>query len=56
MVETVNEDGGRVGVIVPNGVLFRGGQEGKIRKQFIDENILDTVVGLPSNLFFGTGI
>ncbi len=56
MVETANEDGGRVGVIVPHGVLFRGGAEGKIRKQFIDENILDTVVGLPSNLFFGTGI
>jgi type I restriction enzyme M protein len=56
MVETVNESGGRVGVIVPHGVLFRGGAEGKIRQQFIDENILDTVVGLPSNLFFGTGI
>ena len=56
MVETANEHNGRVGVIVPHGVLFRGGQEGKIRKQFIDENILDTVLGLPSNLFFGTGI
>jgi type I restriction enzyme M protein len=56
MVETANEHGGRVGVIVPHGVLFRGGAEGKIRTQFIDENILDTVVGLPSNLFFGTGI
>jgi len=56
MVETANEQNGRVGVIVPRGVLFRGGAEGKIRKQFIDENILDTVVGLPSNLFFGTGI
>ncbi len=56
MVETANEDGGRVGVIVPHGVLFRGGAEGRIRTQFIDENILDAVVGLPSNLFFGTGI
>ena len=56
MVETANEHGGRVGVIVPHGVLFRGGAEGKIRTQFIDENILDAVVGLPSNLFFGTGI
>lgn len=56
MVETANEHGGRVGVIVPHGVLFRGGAEGTIRKQFIEENILDTVVGLPSNLFFGTGI
>jgi type I restriction enzyme M protein len=56
MVETANESGGRVGVIVPHGVLFRGGAEGRIRKAFIDENLLDTVVGLPSNLFYGTGI
>lgn len=56
MVETANEDGGRVGVIVPHGVLFRGGAEGRIRQQFIDEYLLDAVIGLPSNLFFGTGI
>ncbi len=56
MVETANEHNGRVGVIVPHGVLFRGGAEGKIREQFINENILDAVIGLPSNLFFGTGI
>jgi len=56
MVETANESSGRVGVIIPHGVLFRGGAEGRIRKQFIDENLLDAVVGLPSNLFFGTGI
>lgn len=56
MVETANEDGGRVGVIVPHGVLFRGAAEGRIRQQFIDENLLDAVIGLPSNLFFGTGI
>lgn len=56
MVETTVEDGGRVGVIVPHGVLFRGGAEGKIRKQLIDENLLDAVIGLPANLFFGTGI
>jgi type I restriction enzyme M protein len=56
MVETANENGGKVGVIVPHGVLFRGAAEGKIRKQFIDENLLDAVIGLPSNLFFGTGI
>ena len=56
MVETAVEVDGRVGVIVPHGVLFRGGAEGKIRKQFIDENILDTVVGLPAKLFYGTGI
>ena len=47
---------GRVGVIVPHGVLFRGGAEGKIREQLIRENLLEAVIGLPSNLFFGTGI
>ena len=47
---------GRVGVVVPHGVLFRGGSEGKIRQQFIEENLLDAVIGLPANLFYGTGI
>ena len=56
MVETTTEGTGRVGVVVPHGVLFRGGAEGKIRKAFIEENLLDTVIGLPPNLFFGTGI
>lgn len=56
MIETANETDGRVGVIVPHGVLFRGSSEGKIRKQLIEENLLDAVIGLPANLFFGTGI
>lgn len=47
---------GRVGVIVPHGVLFRGSSEGKIRQQLIEENLLDAVIGLPANLFYGTGI
>ena len=47
---------GRVGVVVPHGVLFRGGAEGKIRQQLIEENLLDTVIGLGPNLFYGTGI
>ena len=47
---------GRVGVVVPHGVLFRGGGEGKIRQKLIEENLLDAVIGLPANLFFGTGI
>ncbi len=47
---------GRVGVVVPHGVLFRGGAEGKIRQRLIEENLLDAVIGLPENLFFGTGI
>jgi len=56
MVETLTEDSGRVGVVAPHGVLFRAGGEGKIRKKFIEENLLDAVVGLPANLFYGTGI
>jgi type I restriction enzyme M protein len=56
MVETALPKEGRVGVIVPHGVLFRGGTEGKIRQSFIEENLLDAVIGLPANLFFGTGI
>lgn len=47
---------GRVAVVVAHGVLFRGGIEGKIRQKLIEENLLDAVIGLPSNLFFGTGI
>lgn len=49
-------EGGRMGVVLPHGVLFRGASEGKIRKQIIEMNLLDAVIGLPSNLFFGTGI
>jgi len=56
MVETTTEGRGRVGVVVPHGVLFRGGAEGKIRQALIEENLLDAVIGLPQNLFFGTGI
>ncbi len=56
MVETAVEGTGKVGVIVPHGVLFRGSHEGKIRQKFIDDNQLDAVIGLPSNLFYGTGI
>lgn len=55
MIESTVSDG-RVAVIVPHGVLFRGSSEGKIRKNLIDENLLDAVIGIPSNLFFGTGI
>ena len=56
MIETTYQDVGKVGVIVPHGVLFRGSSEGKIREQLIKENLLEAVIGLPSNLFFGTGI
>jgi type I restriction enzyme M protein len=56
MIETALVEEGRVGVIVPHGVLFRGGSEGAIRKQVIEENLLKAVIGLPANLFYGTGI
>ena len=56
MIETTYEGRGKVGVVVPHGVLFRGASEGKIRQKTIEENILEAVIGLPANLFFGTGI
>ncbi|WP_164661335.1 type I restriction-modification system subunit M [Tropicibacter sp. Alg240-R139] len=56
MIETLKPRTGRMAVVVPHGVLFRGAAEGKIRKQLIDENLLDAVIGLPEKLFFGTGI
>lgn len=56
MIEIALEKEGKVGVIVPHGVLFRGGAEGKIRQRLIEENLLEAVIGLPPNLFFGTGI
>jgi type I restriction enzyme M protein len=56
MLATAMAGTGRVGVVVPHGALFRGGQEGKIREAVIRENLLDAVIGLPSNLFYGTGI
>ena len=56
MVETMKPATGRMGVVVPHGVLFRGAAEGKIRQKLIEENLLDTVIGLPEKLFFGTGI
>jgi type I restriction enzyme M protein len=56
MVEVALEVEGKVGVIVPHGVLFRGGAEGVIRQKLIEDNFLEAVIGLPPNLFFGTGI
>lgn len=49
-------EGGRMATVLPHGVLFRGASEGKIRQQLIDMNLIDAVIGLPANLFFGTGI
>jgi type I restriction enzyme M protein len=43
-------------IVLPHGVLFRGGEEGTIRKNLIENNHIDTIIGLPANIFFGTGI
>jgi type I restriction enzyme M protein len=55
MIATLNPRG-RAGVVLPHGALFRGGAEGKIRKGILEEDLLEAVIGLPPNLFFGTGI
>ncbi|MCA8835276.1 MAG: type I restriction-modification system subunit M [Proteobacteria bacterium] len=47
---------GTMAIILPHGVLFRGGAEGKIRKELLEKNNIDAVIGLPSNLFYSTGI
>lgn len=56
MVEAALEKEGRISVVVPHGVLFRGGAEGRIRQKMIEENLLDAVIGLPGNLFPTTSI
>ena len=56
MIATMKPVTGRMAVVLPNGVLFRGGAEGSLRKRLIDENLLDVVIGLPEKLFYGTGI
>lgn len=43
-------------IVLPHGVLFRGGAEGEIRKNLIENNNIDAIIGLPANIFFGTGI
>jgi type I restriction enzyme M protein len=55
MVASIKSDG-KLSVVMPHGVLFRGGEEKACRQRFIKDGILDAVVGLPSNLFYGTGI
>ncbi|WP_085920002.1 HsdM family class I SAM-dependent methyltransferase [Halomonas sp. CSM-2] len=49
-------DGGMVATVMPHGVLFRGGEEKNIRKGIIEDDLLEAVIGLPPNLFYGTGI
>jgi len=55
MIATLNHRG-RAGVVLPHGILFRGGAEGKIRKGILEEDLLEAVIGLPPNLFFGASI
>ena len=55
MIATTNTNG-MVGVVMPHGVLFRGAAEGDIRKGILQEDLVEAVVGLPTNLFYGTGI
>lgn len=47
---------GIMAIVLPHGVLFRGGEEGQIRKNLIENDHLETIIGLPANIFFGTGI
>ena len=56
MIETAKLRSGRVAVIVPHGVLYRGRAEGRIRKALVEENLLDAVIGLPAKLFSTTDI
>jgi type I restriction enzyme M protein len=55
MIASLNQQG-VMGVVVPHGVLFRGGQEGEIRKGILEDDLVEAVIGLPSGLFYGTGI
>ena len=55
MVAVLNNSG-RLGVVMPHGVLFRGAAEGKIRQGLLREDLFEAVIGLPPNLFYGTGI
>ena len=57
MISSLDEGHGRMAVVLPHGVLFRGASEGRIRQSLIENlNVLDAVIGLPANLFYGTGI
>jgi len=55
MIASVNAEG-MMGVVVPHGVLFRGSSEKEIRKGILEDDLLEAVIGLPSSLFYGTGI
>ena len=50
------KDNGKMVAVIPHGVLFRGASEGKIRQKVVEQNLIDAIIGLPENLFFGTSI
>ena len=56
MLKTLKPSTGRMAIVMPHSVLFRQGKEQKIRKQLITENLLDTVIGLPKKIFYGSNI
>ena len=55
MIASLNSKG-RMGTVVPHGVLFRGGAEGKIREGILKDDLIEAIIGLPQNIFYGTGI
>lgn len=56
MIASMQPETGRVGVVMPHGVLFRSGREAAIRQRLVETNLLEAVIGLPSNLFYSTTI
>lgn len=56
MITSMDPQKGRAGVVLPHGVLFRGGQEAAIRQRVLDHDLLEAVIGLPANLFYSTTI
>ncbi|MEU0557458.1 N-6 DNA methylase [Dactylosporangium sp. NPDC006015] len=56
MIASMDPKKGRAGVVLPHGVLFRGGQEAVIRQRVLDDDLLEAVIGLPANLFYSTNI
>lgn len=56
MLKSMDPDHGRAAIILPHGVLFRGGQEELIRENLIKKGYIEGIIGLPANLFYGTGI
>lgn len=55
MLKSMNENG-RAGIVLPHGVLFRGGAEGRIREELIKNDLIEAIIALPAKLFYGTGI